>query len=203
MRPSGSTASKMFDGLTSRWTMPCSWPCWSADRTPLITAIASRTGKAPRRSIHCSIVSPRSSSMTRTSVPSGSSRKSKIRTMLRCPRSPPSRASRRKRSSAWGVRRASDGAPSAPRTLRSPRSREPDVSHAPRCQTAYENVFPPDARVRRQEARRDRSRHQLSQLSHARCPGAASRARESLEFRGVRVRAEHVAQHVADLLLVQ
>ena len=39
----------MFDGLTSRWTTPCSWAYCRASATAAISSAASRSGGRPAR----------------------------------------------------------------------------------------------------------------------------------------------------------
>src|SRR5215472_845084 len=98
--PSGSTERKMFAGVTSRCTTPhaCAWA--RADSSGTAMATASLQLSVPCRRSHFSSDSPRRSSITRTSAPSGSSSRSKTRTMLRWTSMAPSFASWRNRASA-------------------------------------------------------------------------------------------------------
>ena len=76
-----SSASRMLEGLTSRWTISFTWQAVSANSTFLPMCATWTGGSGPYRATACASVFPMTSSMTIHGRPS-SSKTSKILTMF-------------------------------------------------------------------------------------------------------------------------
>ena len=97
-RASPSSPIRMFAGLMSRWTMPCSWANWRARAVSMPTRTANPIASAPSRAMTSRRSEPSTRLITMKSPLASSTPVSWIVTMFGWRRAAAFRASRRKRS---------------------------------------------------------------------------------------------------------